>query len=137
MADAGGVVVVNNSNRWASDALDWVSFILACPLYALLAPRGYYSILPTIIVMVANSLLVGYGLSGAIRMVANRQFRLSTLFVAITLISFCFFALTLQNSMRVTIILGVATVTLVLLAISQFVANATAATRRRPNSDTR
>lgn len=129
MADAGGVIVVANSNWWASDALEWIRYIIACPLYALLSPRGYYDIIPTIFVMLANSLLVGFGLSGAIRMVVNRQFTLSTLFVAITLISFCCFAFTIPDSMRESILLGVATVTLVLLAISQFVGSRTSAAR--------
>ena len=55
LADAGGVIVVDESNRVLVNALDWSAFILASPLYSLIGPRGFQSITWGIAGIVANA----------------------------------------------------------------------------------
>ena len=90
LADVGGVVVVDSSNRLAVSVLNWFGFLLACPLYALMAPRGGFHIVWfDILGIVLNSCLVGLGLAGGIRLVIRRQFGLRFVFVLTTLMAIC------------------------------------------------
>jgi len=118
LADSGGVIVVDDSNRLLIDALQWFRFILASPLYLFLAPRGFDAVWTVVAGIVANSLLVGFGLSGAIRMIAKRQFGIRTLFALTTITALCLFAMTFQNDIGIFIILATATVGLLCLAFA-------------------
>jgi hypothetical protein len=98
LADSSGVIVFDDSNRAAFDILQWLDFLIVCPLIPLVLSRDSGTVWAIVIAIVANSLLIGYGLAGAIRMIARCQFSLRSLFVLMTLVALCFFAITSQKS---------------------------------------
>ena len=117
LADAGGVIVVDDSNRLLVSVLQWVVFLLASPFYSLLAPGGF-GILPLDIAgMAANSCLVGYGLAGGVRLVSTRQFSVRFLFAITTLTGLCLFALSLRNLDQTFVVLATAAGAALLLAL--------------------
>ena len=124
LADAGGVIVVDESNRVLVNVLDWFAFILASPLYSLLAPRGFQSIPWDIAGMVSNACLVGFGLAGGIRLVRTKQFGLRFLFAITTLTALCLFAFSYENDNRIFVLLIAATIGLLLLSFVRQTVNA-------------
>ena len=116
LADAGGVIVVDESNRVLVNTLDWSAFILASPLYSLIGPRGFQSITWDIAGMLANACLVGFGLAGGIRLIRTRQFGLRFLFTITTLTALCLFAFSYDNDNRIFVLLIAATIGLLLLS---------------------
>ena len=125
LSDAGGVIVVDDSNRSLVDALNWLAFILASPLYCLLAPRGFQSIPMDIAGMVCNACLVGFGLAGGFRLFRTRQFGLRFLFAITTLAALCLFAFSYDNNNRIFVLLIAATIGLLLLSFVKQPVNAT------------
>lgn len=91
--------------RIASQLLSW-------PLAALIGWPDH--IVGLLLLMTVNSLLVGYGLAGAIRMVINRQYGLKTLLFATVVASFLAMAIRLESA---NLAFWVCTIVLVCLAI--------------------
>ena len=117
LADAGGFINVDKSNRTLVAATEWFGLMLASPLLLLVAPRGFDNLAADMCGIVANSLLVGYGLSGAIRKLARRQFNLRWLFVLTTLCALGLAAFTFQDYARFSVFLTACTIALVWLAL--------------------
>ena len=122
LVDAGGVVVVDESNRFFVDALDWSAFILASPLYLIIAPRGFQSVSLDIAGMVVNACLVGFGLAGGIRLFCTKQFGIRFLFTSTTLVALSLFAFFYDNDNRIYVHSIAAILGLLLLSLVRYTA---------------
>lgn len=101
----------------------WFGWLLASPLYLLVAPRGFGYVLLDVAGIVANSFLVGFGTAGGIRLLARRGFGVGFLFIVMTLTAILCYATTLSGDSEIILLLSVATIALAILSVQGITTN--------------